>query len=304
MSLTRRAIILAAATGAAALGLSSFAPPLFAKGTPPKVPPASNPTAESKAKDLIDTLAASTEPTFKSLLEALKGTDLTTMLKGTGPFTLFAPTDDAFKKLPDGKLAEWMKPENKETLKGILSDHVVASKMLAADLAKAKTLKTAGGHTLDLRIGDDMSWVGIQGAHVTKTDVLAGNGIIHFMDAVILPSGTSGAAPASPGSVPAPAYSEAELAKIKSLAEETLKELDAGATSGMGAKLTDLETAWDEQEATLKPKDSATWTLLDKTLDRALSALRGSKTNLPKGRTALQDLIKGLEQAAKPRKGA
>ena len=96
-----------------------------------------------------------------------------------------------------------------------------------------------------------------------------------------------------------PVYSTAELAGFKTLAEATIKALDAPGSPGMAAKLTDLESAWDAQENVLKPKDSGTWTLLDKTIDKALSALRGSKTDIPKGRAALQELIKELGQATK-----
>ena len=97
----------------------------------------------------------------------------------------------------------------------------------------------------------------------------------------------------------APTYTAAELASFKTLAEATIKALDAPGSPGMAAKLTDLESAWDAQENVLKPKDSGTWTLLDKTIDKALSALRGSKTDIPKGRAALQELIKELGQATK-----
>ena len=193
MSSVRRTSVVAAATAVAALALSAFAAPLFARGVPyrpkpaPKPAPAAKPPPEPKPKDIIDTLAASADPAFKSLLDALKAADLTTTLKGSGPFTLFAPTDDAFKKLPVGKLAEWMKPESKAVLRGILYDHVLASKMLASDLAKAKTVKTAGSHTLDVKVGDDKAWAGFQDSKATKTDVVAANGIIHFMDSVFLP---------------------------------------------------------------------------------------------------------------------
>ena len=98
-----------------------------------------------------------------------------------------------------------------------------------------------------------------------------------------------------------PVYSAAELANFKTLAEATLQALDAGKTQEMVAKLTDLETAWDNQENTLKPKDSGTWTLLDKTLDKAISALRSSKTDIPKGKAALQELIKEFGEATKAR---
>jgi len=122
--------------------------------------------------------------------------------------------------------------------------------MTAADLAKAKTVKTVGGHALDLKFGDDKAWVGIQDSKATKTDVAAGNGIVHFMDGVILPKDS-----AAGGSAPAPVYAAADLAGIKTLAAATLKTLDAPGTPGTAAKLTELKAAWDAQQGVLKPKD-------------------------------------------------
>ena len=99
---------------------------------------------------------------------------------------------------------------------------------------------------------------------------------------------------------PAQVYTAAETAKFKALAKETLAALGAGNNTVTVAKLTDLETAWDAKEKVLKPKNQDTWTLLDKTLDRAISALRSSKTNIPKGKAALEELLKMLDQATKP----
>ena len=96
-----------------------------------------------------------------------------------------------------------------------------------------------------------------------------------------------------------PAYSARETAPFKTLATEAIAALDAGKKDEMIAKLTDLETAWDEKEDVLSPKDPATWKVLDKTLDRGISALRSSKTDLPKGKAALQDLVKKLDRATK-----
>src|SRR5438105_14674061 len=116
MPSSRRTVLVAAATASVALVLSAFAAaPLFAKGAspkpaPPKSTPPPKPDPKAKDKDLIETLTDSKDPSFKTLLDALKAADLTTTLKGKGPFTLFAPTDDAFKKLPEGKLTDWMKP--------------------------------------------------------------------------------------------------------------------------------------------------------------------------------------------------
>lgn len=98
---------------------------------------------------------------------------------------------------------------------------------------------------------------------------------------------------------PVPVYAKAETAEFKSLAKKSIAALDAGRNTDMVAKLTDLETAWDVKEDVLKPKDAALWTLLDKTLDKAISALRSSKTNLPKGRAALEDFMKLLEKSTK-----
>ena len=98
---------------------------------------------------------------------------------------------------------------------------------------------------------------------------------------------------------PVPVYAKAETAEFKSLAKKSIAALDAGRNTDMVAKLTDLETAWDVKEDVLKPKDAALWTLLDKTLDKAISALRSSKTNLPKGRATLEDFMKLLEKSTK-----
>ena len=99
---------------------------------------------------------------------------------------------------------------------------------------------------------------------------------------------------------PAPVYTAAETKEFKVLAKSTLDALAAGKQAEMVAKLTDLETAWDDREKVLRPKSEATWTLLDKTLDKGISALRSSHVNLPKGKEALEDLLKKLDQATKP----
>ena len=154
--------------------------------SPPK--PASKPpaTAPAKAKDLLDTLAATTDPAVKTFLDALKAAELTDKVKGAGPFTLFVPSDEAFKKWNDGKFDELMKPEHKADLKALMSDQIVSGKLLAADIAKVKTVKSLGGHALAVKTGDDKAWSGVEGAKPTKTDVTAGNGVIHFMDGPIV----------------------------------------------------------------------------------------------------------------------
>jgi prefoldin subunit 5 len=100
-------------------------------------------------------------------------------------------------------------------------------------------------------------------------------------------------------SVPAQVYTAAETAEFIKLDKATLEALAAAKSTEMVAKLTDLETAWDDKESVLKPKGEATWMILDKTLDKAISSLRSSHTNLEKGKAALEDLLKKLNQATK-----
>ena len=134
-------------------------------------------------KDIVDTAVAA--GSFKTLVKALQAAELVETLKGAGPFTVFAPTDEAFAKLPAGTLAALLKPENKPKLQRILTAHVVAGKMTAADVVKAKSAKAVGGGTLtiDSRNGG----VTVDGAKVVKTDIAATNGVIHVIDSVILP---------------------------------------------------------------------------------------------------------------------
>lgn len=103
----------------------------------------------------------------------------------------------------------------------------------------------------------------------------------------------------TPAIAPAPIYTTDETATFETLTKETLKELAAGKNTEMIAKLTDLETAWDDHEAVLKPRDPATWTLLDKTLDKGISALRSSRPDPEKGKASLEDLLKKLQEATK-----
>ena len=106
--------------------------------------------------------------------------------------------------------------------------------------------------------------------------------------------------PAAEAAAPALVYTTVETKEFKALAKATLEALAAGKPTEMVAKLTDLETAWDDQEKILRPRNEATWTLLDKTLDKAISALRSSHVNLPKGKAALENLLKKLDYATKP----
>ena len=135
------------------------------------------------AKDIVDTAAEA--GSFNTLVAAVKAAGLVDTLKGKGPFTVFAPTDDAFKKLPPGTLEDLLKPENKEKLKGILTYHVVAGKVMAKDVVKMKSAKTVNGQSVTIALkGKDVM---VDNAKVTKTDIVCSNGVIHVIDAVMLP---------------------------------------------------------------------------------------------------------------------
>lgn len=134
-------------------------------------------------KDIVDTAVAA--GSFNTLAAALKAADLVETLKGTGPFTVFAPTDEAFAKLPAGTLDDLLKPENKAKLKGILTYHVISGKVMAADVVKLKSAKTVNGQNLTIVVKDGT--VMVDKAKVTKTDIMCTNGVIHVIDAVVLP---------------------------------------------------------------------------------------------------------------------
>jgi len=139
--------------------------------------------AGAQQKDIVDTAVAA--GSFTTLAAALKAADLVDTLKGAGPFTVFAPTDEAFAKLPAGTVENLLKPENKEKLKAILTYHVVAGKVMAADVVKLKTAKTVQGSTVDISTMGGK--VKVDNANVVKTDIAASNGVIHVIDTVIMP---------------------------------------------------------------------------------------------------------------------
>jgi uncharacterized surface protein with fasciclin (FAS1) repeats len=141
---------------------------------------------EAKAKasaDIVDTAVAA--GSFKTLATALQAVGLVETLKGPGPFTVFAPTDEAFAKLPAGTLESLLKPENKAKLAGILTYHVVPGKVMAADVVKLTSAKTVNGQSVKISV--DGGKVKVNDANVVKTDVGASNGVIHVIDAVLLP---------------------------------------------------------------------------------------------------------------------
>jgi uncharacterized surface protein with fasciclin (FAS1) repeats len=136
-----------------------------------------------KAKDIVDTAVAAGN--FKTLAAALTAAGLVDTLKGAGPFTVFAPTDEAFAKLPAGTIAELLKPESKAKLTAILTFHVVPGKVLSKDVIKLSAAKTVQGSSAKIEVKDGK--VKVDNANVVKTDVLCTNGVIHVIDAVILP---------------------------------------------------------------------------------------------------------------------
>jgi uncharacterized surface protein with fasciclin (FAS1) repeats len=139
--------------------------------------------AAAQGKDIVDTAVAA--GSFKTLAKALTAAGLVDTLKGPGPFTVFAPTDEAFAKLPPGTLEALLKPENKAKLTRILTYHVVAGKVTAADAAKLTSAKAVSGDSLT--IAAHGGTVSVDKAHVTKADIAASNGVIHVIDAVVLP---------------------------------------------------------------------------------------------------------------------
>lgn len=136
--------------------------------------------------DIVDTAVAASS--FKTLAAALGAANLVETLKGPGPFTVFAPTDDAFAKLPAGTVETLLKPENIDTLKEILLHHVVPGTVLAADVVTLAEAKTAGGAVVKVSTDGGVKVGTAKGlANVTKTDIETSNGVIHVIDAVILP---------------------------------------------------------------------------------------------------------------------
>ncbi len=132
--------------------------------------------------DIVDTAVAA--GSFKTLAAAVEAAGLVDTLKSAGPFTVFAPTDEAFAKLPVGAVSDLLKPENKAKLQGVLTYHVVAGKVLAADVLKLRSAKTVQGQEVAI---DTTAGVKVDNATVVKTDILCTNGVIHVIDSVILP---------------------------------------------------------------------------------------------------------------------
>ena len=140
-------------------------------------------SARAADKDIVDTAVGAGQ--FNTLAAALTAAGLVETLKGAGPFTVFAPTDAAFAKLPAGTVDNLLKPENKDQLTAVLTYHVVPGAVMAADVVKITEAKTVNGAMITVKV--DGETVMINDAKVTVADVAASNGVIHVIDTVILP---------------------------------------------------------------------------------------------------------------------
>jgi len=139
--------------------------------------------APAPGSDIVDTAVAA--GSFKTLAAALEAAGLVGALKGAGPFTVFAPTDQAFSKLPPGTVEDLLKPENKEKLQSILKYHVVSGEVMSSEVVKLSSAKTLDGQSICIRVTDGR--VMVNNATVTQTDIACSNGVIHVIDSVLLP---------------------------------------------------------------------------------------------------------------------
>ena len=170
------------------LVLAACAPAATPTPAPTSAPTATTaattaPTPTEAPKTIVDVAAA--DGRFTTLVAAVKAAGLVDTLSGEGPFTVFAPTDDAFAKLPAGTVEDLLKPENKQKLADILSYHVVAGKVMAADVVKLSQAETVLGSDVTVKV--DGGKVFINDSQVVITDVAASNGVIHVIDSVLLP---------------------------------------------------------------------------------------------------------------------
>lgn len=139
--------------------------------------------AGGHSKDIVDTAVEA--GSFTTLVAAVQAAGLVDTLKGEGPFTVFAPTDEAFAALPEGTVANLLLPENKDQLIAILTYHVVAGKVMSGDLTNGMTAATVQGGDVTIMTENGVT---VNGANVVSADIEASNGVIHVIDAVILPN--------------------------------------------------------------------------------------------------------------------
>jgi uncharacterized surface protein with fasciclin (FAS1) repeats len=146
--------------------------------------PSADARSDKQGKTIVDTAVGAGN--FKTLVQALQAANLVDTLKGPGPFTVFAPSDEAFAKLPEGTLANLLKPENAETLKTILTYHVVSGDVRAEKVVGLKSAAALNGQRIAIRNGKE--GVSVAGARVVKTDIACSNGVIHVLDQVMMPA--------------------------------------------------------------------------------------------------------------------
>lgn len=143
-------------------------------------------TAEEVMGEDIVELAVGTE-SLSTLATALTAGDLITALKAAGPFTVFAPTNEAFSALPDGTLEDLLKPENKDQLVNILTYHVVSGKVMSTDLVDGMEAETLNGAVVKISLSNGAQ---VNGVNITSADIEASNGVVHVIDAVLIPTST------------------------------------------------------------------------------------------------------------------
>ncbi len=158
---------------AAAIALMGAAAPTFAQSY-----------MQESRPDIVE--VATSAGSFTTLVTALKAAGLVEVLQGKGPFTVFAPTDEAFAKLPAGTVEDLLKPENKEKLQAILTYHVVAGRVMASDVAGISSAETVQGQSLTVSVQNGAPMV--DNAKIIQTDIAASNGVIHVIDSVVIPS--------------------------------------------------------------------------------------------------------------------
>jgi len=140
-------------------------------------------SGSDKNKDIVDTAVGA--GSFNTLVAAVQAAGLEETLRGEGPFTVFAPTDEAFAALPEGTVENLLKPENKDQLIAILTYHVVPGKVTSTDVVKVKEAKSVNGTAIPIAVNDGK--VNVDSATVVQVDIMASNGVIHVIDAVMLP---------------------------------------------------------------------------------------------------------------------
>lgn len=141
---------------------------------------------DDEAPDIVETAVQADD--FDTLVQALEAADLAGDLKGEGPFTVFAPTDEAFEALPEGELESLLEPENKAQLQSVLRYHVLSGKAMASDVTASDSATTVDGRPIQFRVEDgDVQLMGQNTATVVNTDIEASNGVIHVIDSVLLP---------------------------------------------------------------------------------------------------------------------